>query len=306
MNITAFDDYIDRLLLAEGIGIENLPLNILDIAQNIFGIKVRERNGLNEKLESIIGFRNNECFLYYNSKFPTDKLNVITAHELVHYINDDKTESQQHYKKKMRHNSCSIEIRADRFRKIILMPRYLVKKMKNLHFSKEQIIDKFGLKNYKDIAEQRFSELGLFKEESKALKQSKINNIPQKNINNANLTYYGSILSSNFSLNEDSILGYIQVPNILAKDAEFTVGLTGIKLEDRILKENSFGFVKKCSEFNENDLVLVKSGYKYSVIEYKIFNEVDFEIIGKVIDHFQIPSPVIQPKISEEKQLSLF
>jgi len=298
-----FEEYIDSLYQQEGITLNDFPINMANIAESLFGVDLRICNGLNNNLESSVGFNSNKCFIFYNDEFSENKINVDISHELVHYIQGHKTESQKHYKKNMRHSSCSIEIQVEKFSKVLLMPRYLIKQMKNLNYSKTQTIQKIGLVEYKDMTGKRLKELGLFQEKSDRNKQISIleNSFNQK-YTDIDLPYYSKNQHAELILNKKAKHN-IRINKILAKDAEFVIDLSKINIDNKEQPEGMVGFINAQNHYSENDLLLLNKDLKLFVSR-KI--EKGYKVIGKVVNHFRIPKPIIINIPEKIEQLSLF
>lgn len=302
MNLGEFDNYIDNLYQQEEITLNDFPIDMNKIAVLIFGIELRVRNGLNNNLESAICFNSNECFIFYNDEFSEDKINLDISHEIVHYIQGHKTESQNHYKKKMRHSACSIEIQTEKYSKALIMPRYLMLQMKNLHFSKKQIIEKVGLSNYKDIADKRFKELGLFQEKPTRNKQILLLENSLNSPSEIDLPYYSKNQHSEIALNKKAKQN-IRINKVLAKNADFVINLSEMKIEGIEKRENMVGFINTQNHYSESDLLLLSKDLQLFV-DRKI--EKGYKVIGKIVNYFRIPKPIIITIPEKIEQLSLF
>lgn len=305
LNYAQFDDYIDELFQHEGIGINDLPLNILKIAETIFGAKLREHNGLDNTVTAVVVFNQHGCHLLYNSTYPLEKIFCCAAHELVHYLLGDKTESSKNYKKNMRHSSASIEKRAERYKKVLLMPRFLVKKLKDIHYSKEQIIQAFGLANYKDIANERFRELRLFIEKDKYNQMNFLNNTSKADVETIELPVYSA---ATYDLTDKGFEEFIVIPKVLASNIDFVFNLSGILVDNMIMQTNKYGFCKLCDVYNDDNLILVKNidNDVYFGVKYSMHNASFHELICKISCIHYIPKPnVVKKTVSRQIQLKL-
>lgn len=303
MNLGAFEGYIDEIYKAEDITLNDLPIDMKKIAESIFGATLKICNGFDKNLESSVCFNSNECFVFFNDELSEDKTNILISHELTHYILCHKTESQKHYKKKMRHSACSIEIQTEKFSKALMMPRYLILQMKNLNYSKKQIIEKFGLSNYKEIAEKRFKDLNVFQEKPDINKQiSKLEKSLKTEYAEIDLPYYSKNQHAELILNRKSKQN-IRINKILSKDVDFVTDLSGMEIEGKEQPESIFGFINTKYQYAEADLLLLSKDFKLSVGR-KI--EKGYKVLGKIINCFKIPKPVIIQLQEQTSQLSLF